>query len=103
MLTYFTFQSGSIQIEPTSIFRENNFILYIPIWFYSNVASKSLKKSVSLFTFQSGSIQIEAFITPTSVIFDFTFQSGSIQILQASQLRTHQKDFTFQSGSIQMV
>ena len=75
----FTFQSGYIPIKPESwsylleeplhsnlvIFqsgKENllllDFLLYIPIWLYSNTLPNKLRHNETVFTFQSGYIPI---------------------------------------------
>ena len=58
-VTFFTFQSGSIQIPPTP-------------------APTAVPTP---FTFQSGSIQMRSLLLPLLCLVAFTFQSGSIQIV----------------------
>ena len=97
----FTFQSGSIQMyfhlpcmyshtalhSNLVLFKLSfalsalaSLILYIPIWFYSNIPAVLLIVRVKLFTFQSGSIQMLAFSHSSTMYPTFTFQSGSIQM-----------------------
>ena len=103
-LVYFTFQSGSIQM-PLKLYKEDaTGGLYIPIWFYSN--SRTCKKPYILwgyFTFQSGSIQMYQKEYDTSTPDFFTFQSGSIQILYSFRQGQLRQNVTFQSGSIQIL
>ena len=78
---FFTFQSGSIQMLPAHWWLKPSVILYIPIWFYSNVAhDRSICTLNSLyipiwFYSNGGYGYVIEFIKK-----DFTFQSGSIQI-----------------------
>ena len=76
--------------------------LYIPIWFYSNFAMFIYPFLFIRFTFQSGSIQIIAAACAVCKFVIFTFQSGSIQIFLHLPLLYSIFTFTFQSGSIQM-
>ena len=54
----FTFQYGSIQMNLILICFQYCFLIYIPIWFYSNEYRDYGKLDVISFTFQYGSIQI---------------------------------------------
>ena len=55
-------------------------ILYIPIWFYSNIYKHECSRYILIFTFQSGSIQIARGVIFVLIFKNFTFQSGSIQM-----------------------
>ena len=99
-------------------------ILYIPIWFYSNLNLSCNKKAPLIFTFQSGSIQIRYSFSTSFASFslyipiwfysncmrstarykviNFTFQSGSIQMQKPTEHFILSLFFTFQSGSIQI-
>ena len=55
-------------------------LLYIPIWFYSNLKKHLINSDYIAFTFQSGSIQINVNFRTALNTYFFTFQSGSIQI-----------------------
>ena len=77
--------------------------LYIPIWFYSNIAAACAVCKFVIFTFQSGSIQIILKVLSPSFPIIFTFQSGSIQIMGLPQQLERLRIFTFQSGSIQII
>ena len=102
--TKFTFQYGDIQIKYFEDNKNSHYIIYIPIWWYSNsrvfenevgkqidlhsnmVIFKSLKseaysKGWNRFTFQYGDIQIEKIQTLNLTIAAFTFQYGDIQII----------------------
>ena len=99
----FTFQSGDIRIIVIRLKSFDKNVIYIPIWWYSNVVSlrvvatalldlhsnlvifkfntsNILTTMKSVFTFQSGDIQIKIPITPKLPQYSFTFQSGDIQI-----------------------
>ena len=76
--------------------------LYIPIWFYSNIAAACAVCKFVIFTFQSGSIQIMGLPQQLERLRIFTFQSGSIQIIIDKFGEVYYANFTFQSGSIQM-
>ena len=55
----FTFHSGYILMDRTNAIREENKILYIPIWSYSNAnRGCGIVTKIPNFTFQSGYIQI---------------------------------------------
>ena len=101
----FTFQSGNIQIKPTSVGMKRTRSIYIPIWWYSNgINDISVCVDNDEFTFQSGDIQMIKLngyhsncicnLHSNLVIFKlilflilvfspikFTFQSGDIQII----------------------
>ena len=100
----FTFQSGDIQIYRMLDNFSSSYLLYIPIWWYSNKKIQQLQKwrkmslhsnlvifkfsslwiwisAISNFTFQSGDIQITFLSCPSNSSCIFTFQSGDIQIL----------------------
>ena len=124
LLSYsFTFQSGYIQIyhhhdqtilsfplhSNLVIFKSDrhisitiHYILYIPIWLYSNTSSNVQTNTVNTFTFQSGYIQMIR-------IFHFIECQSSLHsnlvIFKFHCLRTLKKfalSFTFQSGYIQI-
>ena len=143
---FFTFQSGSIQMDPYAIllhifpalhsnlvlFKFNklhisvsDIILYIPIWFYSNITdATNIVIEHYAFTFQSGSIQI--CMTPMEHMFVPSLHSNLVLFkFNSSDCYTYCSDclyipiwfysnymtsgviaplviFTFQSGSIQI-
>ncbi len=121
-LLKFTFQYGSIQMGGVVTIEPDD-IIYIPIWFYSNVSEITLASRIQSFTFQYGSIQISVPLAIFCLKFAFTFQYGSIQINSSlsyiilsniyipiwfySNFLTHISSFdfsqfTFQYGSIQI-
>ena len=99
----FTFQSGYIQIKSRLTIINLLFILYIPIWLYSNLNGEKIEltciplyipiwlysncpsiqciKARLYFTFQSGYIQIIICLSVAAINIIFTFQSGYIQII----------------------
>ena len=81
----------------------NIFYLYIPIWFYSNIAAPITINAIPNFTFQSGSIQILFNLSFSHFFSFFTFQSGSIQMICPKLSCIDLSHFTFQSGSIQIL
>ena len=76
--------------------------LYIPIWFYSNTLNSFVSLASLNFTFQSGSIQIDFRCVLWHSWRNFTFQSGSIQMILIIFIYSEVNIFTFQSGSIQI-
>ena len=100
----FTFQSGDIQILDFIKFFRCLFVIYIPIWWYSNhPASAGYGLNLQEFTFQSGDIQIPA----NYMQYTFEYQiyipiwwysnSNFWSLSCASNVW-----FTFQSGDIQI-
>ena len=140
----FTFQSGSIQLSfhlpcmyshtalhsNLVLFKLSfalsalaSLILYIPIWFYSNIPAVLLIVRVKLFTFQSGSIQMLFCVNCllfwylyipiwfySNIIFKI-FKSNTYNLyipiwfysnMYAISITIKKCIFTFQSGSIQI-
>ena len=119
----FTFQSGYIQIILfmkslavlqalhsnlvifkwlSKIVRWILYVLYIPIWLYSNDIDKLADSILHFFTFQSGYIQITV---KQDVIFSKKTLHSNLVIFKLSRTLPHLYPiftFTFQSGYIQM-
>ena len=61
-----------------------SFLIYIPIWFYFNIASVLLFLLLLTFTFQYGSTLIKVNFLSSLFISQFTFQYGSTLIVKAT-------------------
>ena len=122
---FFTFQSGSIQMLPAHWWLKPSVILYIPIWFYSNVAhDRSICTLNSLYIpiwfYSNGFLFVPSFLSTNLYIPIWFYSNGcslflfiSICILYIPiwfysnggygyVIEFIKKDFTFQSGSIQI-
>ena len=104
IVSLFTFQSGDIQIDNIKIIVIYISVIYIPIWWYSNMVENinaisrqnNLHSNLVIFkcVYQNGVKKFEK---------SFTFQSGDIQMyILCVVLSTSWALFTFQSGDIQI-
>ena len=77
----FTFQSGDIQIKTTWKRNSNKYPIYIPIWWYSNLATNHIDIAyweIYIPIWWYSNIGVHKHIMPYK---GFTFQSGDIQII----------------------
>ena len=101
MLTYFTFQSGSIQIcKPAYIHKVVK--LYIPIWFYSN--ARKVKSFLAKFSLHSNLVLFKCTNVISSLPWLSTLHSNLVLFKFSPPSFYHflKVFFTFQSGSIQI-
>jgi len=78
------------------------YVIYIPIWFYSNGVQGFQGETGATFTFQYGSTQMQALAVGVVDIYTFTFQYGSTQIISSDKRIAFSFLFTFQYGSTQI-